>query len=359
MHVNSTLERIILVTGGTTWVCGGVILGSLISKDSRVSEDIKESLGDIWRSKQYSLKTKTLVNSHDKSVLQVGLRELASGMRLEVSHNGCLQRICQICRPNEISNNELYKKTKSWSITIDITHRRLRWLWQVLRMEQSSIPKVALSWTPPDKRKPGRPKNTWHIIVTQELEQMNLLWPEVQHTAEDQSNWKHSLKLSFPLETKRSKSVSKSILSCLDVCCGQKESLFPCHFMQDTAEWWASKKLFLVAKYRQRNYIAKAVHLVIGSKTTRHLFLFIHRSSHRSLGNMCTWTMQACMRTECSLLLWCAQQMALWSYHEIHHHREDHRSIRRHVQHIWISYTALLWQWTSTSFKWHECSLAR
>ncbi len=68
--------------------------------------------------------------------------------------------------PNKISNNELYKKTGSWSIIKEITHRRLRWLGHVLRMEQDRITKIALRWTPPGKRKPGRPKppgaELWH-----------------------------------------------------------------------------------------------------------------------------------------------------------------------------------------------------
>ena len=33
----------------------------------------------------------------------------------------------------------------------------IRWLGHVLRTDQARIPKVALRWTPPGKRKPGRP----------------------------------------------------------------------------------------------------------------------------------------------------------------------------------------------------------
>ncbi len=152
-------------------------LGSLISKDSGASKDIKTRLGKaqsafcqlwpIWRSKQYSLKMKMLLyNSNVKSVLLYGSeswRAVKTDMRrMEVFHNGCLQRICQIFWPNKISNNELYKKTGSWSIIKEITHRRLRWLGHMLRMEQDCITKIALRWTPPGKRKPGRPKTTWN-----------------------------------------------------------------------------------------------------------------------------------------------------------------------------------------------------
>ena len=76
--------------------------------------------------------------------------------------------------------------TGSWSITKEITHRRLRWLGHVLRMEQE----VALRWTPPGKKKAGGPKTTWHRTVTQEPEQMNLSWGEAQHAARDRVQWR-------------------------------------------------------------------------------------------------------------------------------------------------------------------------
>ena len=114
----------------------------------------------IWRSNIYSLQTKMLLyNSNVKSVLLYGSESWrvfkTDIKRMEVFHNGCLRRICQIFWSNKISNNELYMKTGSWSITKEMTHRRLRWLGHVLRTEQDRITKVALRWTPPGKRKPG------------------------------------------------------------------------------------------------------------------------------------------------------------------------------------------------------------
>ncbi len=133
-----------------------------------------------------------LYNSNVKSVLLYGsenCRAVKTDMRrMEVFHNGCLRQICQIFWPNKISNNELYKKTGSWSIIKEITHRRLRWLGHVLTMEQDT--KIALRWTPPGKRKPWRSKTTWHRTVTQELEQMNLSWGEAQHAARDRMHWR-------------------------------------------------------------------------------------------------------------------------------------------------------------------------
>lgn len=52
--------------------------------------------------------------------------------------NRYLRCICQIFWPNKISNEQLYKKTSSQSITKDMR----------LRMEQDRLRRVALRWTP-------------------------------------------------------------------------------------------------------------------------------------------------------------------------------------------------------------------
>ena len=39
-------------------------------------------------------------------------------------------------------------------------------------MTPNRIPKVALHWTPPGKRKRGRPRTTWRRTITSELEKM-------------------------------------------------------------------------------------------------------------------------------------------------------------------------------------------
>lgn len=125
-------------------------------------------LRSIWRSKQYSLKTKKLLcNSNVKSVLLYGSESWrvvkTDTMRLEVFHN-----------------NVSGEDARSFG--------RLKWLRHLLKMEQDRITKVALRWTPPGKRKPGRPKTTWRRTVTHELEQMKLSWGQAQHAAKIRAN---------------------------------------------------------------------------------------------------------------------------------------------------------------------------
>ncbi|KAL1267682.1 hypothetical protein QQF64_033045 [Cirrhinus molitorella] len=215
MCINTIPTASILVNGAPLeFVEDFTYLGSLISNNNAVQKDIRARLGkaqgafsqlrSIWSSKQYSLKTKMLLyNSNVKSVLLYGAESwhmVATDMkRLEVFHNRCLRIICQIFWPNKISNQQLYKKTGSQSITKDVTLRCLRWLGHVLRMEQEQIPRVALRWTPPGKRKPGHPKNTWRRTVVLELQKMNMSWGEAQHVAKDHMQWRELIEALCPI----------------------------------------------------------------------------------------------------------------------------------------------------------------
>ena len=46
--------------------------------------------------------------------------------------------------------------------------RRWRFLGHILRIPREHHCATALSWTPMDKRKVGRPKTTWHYTVEKE-----------------------------------------------------------------------------------------------------------------------------------------------------------------------------------------------
>ncbi|KAK2176593.1 hypothetical protein NP493_653g01033 [Ridgeia piscesae] len=99
--------------------------------------------------------------------------------KIDAFHNRCLRKICRIFWPNKI-----------YSAGLEIKRRRIRWLGHVLRMPQDSIPKVALRWTPPGKRKRGRPKMTWRQSVMAELKEMGLSWGEAQASAKDRTLWR-------------------------------------------------------------------------------------------------------------------------------------------------------------------------
>ena len=192
MYVNSDASRPINIDGEPLEHTEEfTYLRSVISTDNSAQKDIKARLNkarcafsrlrSIWKSKQYSLKTKVRIyNSNVKSVLLYGSECWRIVKRdinkVNVFHNSCLRRICNIFWPNKISNNDLYQKTVCTSMDLEIKKRRFRWLGHVLRMSSERIPKVALRWTPASKRKRGRPKTTWRKTVETELSEMGLSW---------------------------------------------------------------------------------------------------------------------------------------------------------------------------------------
>ena len=113
--------------------------------------------------------------------------------KVNVFHNSCLRRICNIFWPIKISNNDLYQRTGCTSIDLEIKKRRLRWLGYVLRMSPERMPKVALRWTPAGKRKRGRPKTTRRKTVETELSEMGLSWGEAQAIVKDKTRWKRDI----------------------------------------------------------------------------------------------------------------------------------------------------------------------
>lgn len=225
LNINTTKTQVMCIntTNPTPITINGVplefaedftYLGSLISKDNGAKKDIQARLSKargafarlqpIWKSRQYHLRTKIqLYNSCVKSVLMYGSecwRVVKGDMnKISAFHNGCLRKICRIFWPNKITNKELYTKTGCRDVVLEIKLRRLRWLGHVLRMENERIPKAALRWTPPGKRKPGRPKNTWRRTVEGELKEMKLTWGEAQRLAQQRDEWRRVVEALFPI----------------------------------------------------------------------------------------------------------------------------------------------------------------
>ncbi|KAL9985091.1 hypothetical protein ACROYT_G007455 [Oculina patagonica] len=54
----------------------------------------------------------------------------------------------------------------------------------------TSISKVALRWTPEDKRKRGRQKSTWRRTAEAELQALNLTWEQASRLAKDRQEWR-------------------------------------------------------------------------------------------------------------------------------------------------------------------------
>ena len=81
---------------------------------------------------------------------------------------------------------------------LDILGMRMRWMGHVFRMEPDRTAKIALRWTPPGERKPGRPRTTWRRTITTELAEDHLTLGEAQNRAKDRLWWKQFLAALCP-----------------------------------------------------------------------------------------------------------------------------------------------------------------
>jgi hypothetical protein len=79
---------------------------------------------------------------------------------LKSSTKAAYERLIKHFWPNKISNKDLLIKSDCKNIVEEIKQRRMRLLGHVMRMTPNIIPNVALHWTPPVKRKRGRPITT-------------------------------------------------------------------------------------------------------------------------------------------------------------------------------------------------------
>ena len=180
-------------------------LGSTVRHDGGAGKDIKNRLNkarnalrmlnNIWRSQQYSTKTKLkLYQSCVLSTLLYGSecwRMTKNDLsKLSVFHTKSLRRICRIFWPNTISNEALYAQCHQDSMESIITRRRWRWIGHVMRKDRDDITRTALHWTPEGKRKRGHPKTTWRRTVEGEIKDLNHTWDTIQRLAQDRKEWK-------------------------------------------------------------------------------------------------------------------------------------------------------------------------
>ena len=90
------------------------------------------------------------------------------------------------------SNEEVHKRANMETISEQVRRRRWTWIGHVLRMDTSSLPRVALTWAPEEKHKRGRPTETWRRTVKKERMTMGYCsWVETELVATDKF-WPHS-----------------------------------------------------------------------------------------------------------------------------------------------------------------------
>ena len=85
--------------------------------------------------------------------------------KLDTFQHKCLHRLLKIYWPMRVSNEGVRRRANNETISELVTKRRWTWIGHVLRMDNSYLPRVALTWAPEGKRKRGKPKETWRRTV--------------------------------------------------------------------------------------------------------------------------------------------------------------------------------------------------
>ena len=72
------------------------------------------------------------------------------------------------------------------SLLDDTKIKQLQWYGHVQRMEEGRLPKEVMKWSPPGRRKQGRPKLTWAQGIRGLMGEKGLL----EEDCNDRSNWR-------------------------------------------------------------------------------------------------------------------------------------------------------------------------
>ena len=170
-------------------------LGSYITTNGSINMEIStrlamaaqafNKLGKIWKSSSLQLRTKLkLYKSNVRSVLFYATETWKTNAKIESRLRGfegrCLRRILRINWEDHISNREVRRKTGINCINEEIKKRRWRWLGHILRMSNKRPPSIALKWTPPGKRKRGRPMGNWRRTMEEKVKAANKTWHEIR-----------------------------------------------------------------------------------------------------------------------------------------------------------------------------------
>ena len=82
--------------------------------------------------------------------------------RLRALQMDWARRSCRVSRIEHITNEEIKRKINMSSTIIDVVEgKRLMWYGHLRRMNSNRWPSRIWEWVPKERRKKGRPRNTW------------------------------------------------------------------------------------------------------------------------------------------------------------------------------------------------------
>ena len=109
--------------------------------------------------------------------------------KLQVFINKSLRKILRIFWLDQLTNNELWKRTKQLRIDLQIRKRKWGCLGHTLRKPIDDITRQALEWNAQGKWGRGRPKNTWRRTVLKEAKGLKKTSAEIKCDAKNRVWW--------------------------------------------------------------------------------------------------------------------------------------------------------------------------
>jgi hypothetical protein len=95
--------------------------------------------------------------------------------RVEATEMDALRRSSRISRKERIKNVTIRQQNGlEETIVKEIEQNQLTWYGHVQRMAEARLPKIALKWTPKQKRARGRPKKNWMESIRKAMNERNL-----------------------------------------------------------------------------------------------------------------------------------------------------------------------------------------
>ena len=149
----------------------------------------------VWKNKYISFPVK--VKLYESLVMSTLLYSaelwpltVTEKKKLEAAHHRFQRRLLGITWRDKIRNQEIRRQTRLKTLDLIIKQRRLRWLGQVLRMDDGRIPKQAISWEMgATSRGPGRPRKNWNDIIQKDLKSIGVAWEDAEHFIFDREAW--------------------------------------------------------------------------------------------------------------------------------------------------------------------------
>lgn len=185
-------------------------LGSTMTSNATLDQEISVRLGKaastfgrlskrVWNNKQLSICTKVRV--YDACVLSVLLYGAETWptyrrqeSRLSAFHTRCLRSILGVTWKDKLSNEELFKITKSQPLSSRLKFIRLRWAGHITRMEPHRLPRSIFYGALEQGDRPvGRPRLRFKDVLKRDLIDFQIPTRSWSQLASNRSGWRSML----------------------------------------------------------------------------------------------------------------------------------------------------------------------